>query len=249
MPDDFTHRPTASEFAVLLFESEPLHRLEEVLWRHAHVAELSLVNLSHQAMFVHENTRGKSDVLAVPTTAMSDVELVEELTSLVGEEGELGAELPAKTFRDFRRIDTNRENARVGSGDSILEFLELPELTRAKRSARAPIEENERRLAVEAHRVEELAVGVTEREAREAIPHPERDFAPRKAGAARDVPNDHRERDELDGKQADVEDARALENRRQADEDARADEHELLVGVAAIRTTAESPLKHTPADE
>ena len=200
-------------------------------------------------MFVHENTRGKSDILAVPTTAMSDVELVEELTSLVGEEGELGAELLAKTFRDFRRIDTNRENARIGSGDSILEFLELPELTRAKRSPRAPIEENERGLAVETRRVEELAVGVTEGEARKAIPHPERDFAPRKAGAARDVPNEHRERNELDGEEADVEDASALEYRRQADEDARADEHELLVGVAAIRTAAESPLKHTPADE
>ena len=46
-------------------------------------------------------------------------------------------------------------------------------------------------------------------------------------------------------KQADVEDASALEYRRQADEDARADEYELLVGVAAIRTAAESPLKYT----
>jgi len=35
-------------------------------------------------MFVHEETCGKSDVLAAPTTSMSDVELVEELPALVG---------------------------------------------------------------------------------------------------------------------------------------------------------------------
>lgn len=139
------------------------------------MTELGLVNPSHQAVFVHENTSRKSDVFA---TAMSDVELVEELTSLVGEKRELGAEFLTEALRDIRRIDTDRENARVSSGDSILEFLELPELTRAKWSPRAPIEEHERRLAVEARRVEELAMRVAEREAGEAITYPKRDFAP-----------------------------------------------------------------------
>jgi hypothetical protein len=180
---------------------------------------------------------------------MSDIELVEELPALVGEEGELGAEFLPKTFRDFRWVDTDSENACVGSGDSILEFLELPELTRAKRSPRPSIEQNERRLAVETRRVEELAVRVAEREAREAVPYPKRDCAPRKAGAARHVPNEHDERGELEGEEADVENASAVEYRRQADEDARADEHELLVGVAAIRPVAQGPLKYTPTDE
>jgi len=203
------------------------------------MAELGVVNPAHDPVFVNEDARRKRDIFSGTAAPMADVELVDELAVLVGEKGEIGPEFQPEGLRDIRRIDANGENTGVGIRDPRLEFLELPELTRAERSPRAPVEEVERCFAVEpleALRVEGPAAGILERKARKRLADLQVGFSARKSRAHADVPSESSERQELDNEENPVNDVRAREHCSQAEGRARADERELLERIAAIFT-------------
>ena len=201
--------------------------------------ELGVIDPAHDPVFVDEDTRRKRDILSGTAAPMADFELVDELAVLVGEKGEIGSELPSEGFRDRRRIDANSENAGVGLCDPRLEFLELPELTRAERSPRPPVEEVERCFAVEteeAFRVEGPAAGVLERKAWKRLTELQVGFSARKSSAHADVPGEGSEHHELDDEKNPVNEVRSREHGSKADRRARADERELLERIAAIFT-------------
>jgi len=119
---------------------------------------------------------------------VADVELVEKLAFFVGEKRELRAELQAKRLGYLRRVDADGEDAGIGVLETILELLELPELTRAKRSPGASIKKIQRGLPENATRLDELSSGASEREIRESISHGDPEFAAREARADTHVP-------------------------------------------------------------
>lgn len=101
---------------------------------------------------------------------MADVELVQQLAALVRQERKVSAELAAKPLRDVRRVDRDRDDAGLRIAYPLLEFLELPELTRAKRSPRTPVEEIEHGFAQELFRIYMAAARVGKLEARKPVP-------------------------------------------------------------------------------
>ncbi len=134
------------------------------------MSEFRLVNPAHDGVFVHDNAGGKGDVGTAPTLVVPDIQLVEEDSFLIGKKGEAGAEAPAETLRDLGRIDAYGDNADTRVLDPLLEFLELPELTRAEGSPVAAVEQIECcRLTLEALAAKGLAGRIGQSEARQSL--------------------------------------------------------------------------------
>lgn len=214
------------------------------------MAELRVVDPAHDPVFVDEDARRKRDIFSGTAAPVADVELVDELAVLVGEKGEISPDLPSEGFRDRRRIDANSENPGIGIRDPRLEFLELPELTRAKRSPGPPVEEVKRCFAVEpleAFRVEGPATGILEREAWKRLAQLQARFSARESRADAHVPGKAGERHELDEEENPMNDVWPRQHGSKADGRARADERELLERIAAILTAPKRPLEEKDA--
>jgi len=216
------------------------------------MAELGVVNPAHDPVFVNEDARRKRDIFSGTAAPMADVELVDELAVLVGEKGEIGPDLPAESFRDRRRIDADSENPRVGIRDPLLKFLELPELTRAERSPRAPVEEVERCFTVEpleAFRVEGPAAGILERKAWKRLAELQARLSARESRTDADVPCKAGKRHELDEEENPMNDVWPRQHGSKADGRARPDERELLERIAAIFAVPQRPLEENAAQK
>ena len=134
------------------------------------MSELGLVDPAHDGVFVHENAGRKGDVGIAHTLSVPDIQLVEEDSFLIGQKGEAGAETLPETLRDLGRIDAYGDHADTGVLDPLLEFLELPELTRAEQSPVAAVEQIEcRGLTLEALAVKGLAGRIGQSEARQSL--------------------------------------------------------------------------------
>jgi hypothetical protein len=134
------------------------------------MSELRLVDPAHDGVFVHENAGRKGDVGTAPTFVVPNIQLIEEDSFLIRKKGKASAETLPETLRDLGRIDAYSDNADTGVLDPLLEFLELPELTRAERSPVATVEQIKcRGLTLEALAVKGFACRIGQDEVRQSL--------------------------------------------------------------------------------
>ena len=91
LPYDLADRSGPQELAILLFERHPLDGLEQLVRRHPCVSIGHLVDPADDAELIHQNRSWKREIRFSVLVGVSDVEPVDELFLLVGEEREFGA--------------------------------------------------------------------------------------------------------------------------------------------------------------
>ena len=205
------------QLTVLLPERQSLHSLEQILRRHAHMSELGLVNPVHDGVFVHKNTGRKGYVGTAHTLSVPNIQLVEEDSFLIGQKGEAGAETLPETLQNLGWIDAYGDNADTSVLDPLLEFLELPELTRAERSPATTVEQIERcGLTLEALAAKGLAGRIGQSEARQSLSGQNGHSASPESSTDPKVHKRDSERDELDEKQRPLQKRRPLHHRKRS---------------------------------
>jgi hypothetical protein len=214
--------------------------MEELPRREADVAVAHLVNPANDPVPVGQDGGGKGELGPDQTLLMPQVEPVDELELLVGEESELRAEPLAERFGLSRRVDADGEDPNPFFRDLTIEFLELTQLRRAEGSPVAAIEEIERRaLAEQAGGAKETAPGVGKLESGKSLADREPQRFAEEHRSPVHVPDQKPQTRHFDGQKRPLEPSGLLEDGYQAGGAGDSENRVLLVRDAPIDSPAE----------